>query len=81
MFRFAYNTIGCSNHKLADAFELISEAGYQGVVLTLDVHHFDPFDDDYEANAATVRDGLKSADLALVVDTGARFLLDPRERH
>ena len=80
MLRFSYNTIGCSNHTLTDALELISEAGYQGVTLTLDVHHMNPFEDDYERAAESLRGALEAADLALVVDTGARFLLDPRER-
>jgi sugar phosphate isomerase/epimerase len=41
--RYAYNTNGASNHRLADALALIAEAGYDGVALTLDHHHFDPF--------------------------------------
>jgi len=80
MLRFAYNTIGCANHALGDALEFISECGYQGVHLTLDVHHMNPFADDFEARAEALRKELEAADLALVVDTGARFLLDPRER-
>ncbi len=80
MLRFAYNTIGCSNHALDAALDLVAGAGYQGVVLTLDVHHLNPMADDYEAAATRLGSELASADLALVVDTGARFLLDPRER-
>lgn len=80
MLRFSYNTIGCSTHSLASALELISEAGYQGVTLTLDVHHMNPFDDDYERHAESLSKALSAADLSLVVDTGARYLLNPRER-
>lgn len=80
MLRFAYNTIGCANHALPDALELISSAGYQGATVTLDVHHMNPFAADYEAAAERLGKELAAADLALVVDTGARFLLDPRER-
>lgn len=80
MLRFAYNTIGCSNHALADALDLVSSAGYQGVALTLDVHHMNPLEGDYEAQAERFGAELRAADLALVVDTGARFLLDPREK-
>ena len=36
--RFAYNTNGTANHRLDDAIDLIAEAGYQGVALTLDIH-------------------------------------------
>ncbi len=79
MLRFAYNTNGCAYHRLDDALELISEAGYQGVALTLDANHFDPLADDYEDAAARLSERLKSLDLALVIETGAPYLLDPRE--
>ncbi|MEM8663875.1 MAG: sugar phosphate isomerase/epimerase family protein [Pseudomonadota bacterium] len=61
--------------------ELIAEAGYQGVTVTLDVHHMNPFSDTFEADAEGLRDMLVAADLAVVVDTNARFLLDPRDHH
>lgn len=41
--RYAYNTNGASNHRLGDALTLIAEAGYDGVALTIDHHHHDPF--------------------------------------
>ena len=45
--RFAFNTNGAANHRLDDALTLIAEAGYDGVALTLDIHHLDPFDPDF----------------------------------
>ena len=81
MLRFAYNTNGCSNHRLVDALELISEAGYAGVALTLDHHHLDPFAQDYERQAEALAKRLRELDLALVVETGARYLMDPRAKH
>ena len=68
MLRFSYNTIGCSNHTLSDALELISEAGYQGVTLTLDVHHMNPFEDGYERAAEALRSTLEAADLAKLLE-------------
>ena len=41
--RFAYNTNGAANHRLDDAIRLIADAGYDGIALTLDHHHLDPF--------------------------------------
>ena len=79
MLRFAYNTNGCASHRLDDALEIISESGYQGVTLTLDPHHFDPFADDATAAAERLSARLKGLDLALVVETGAPYLMDPRE--
>lgn len=81
MLRFAFNTNGCCNHRLDDALELIAESGYQGVALALDHHHLDPFADGYEAAAARLAERLRALDLRLVVDTGARFLMEPREAH
>ena len=40
---FGYNTNGLAHHRLDDALAIIAERGYDGVALTLDVHHFDPF--------------------------------------
>ena len=53
--RYAYNTNGTGRHRLDDALVLISEAGYDGVALTLDHHHFDPFADDWERRAEALR--------------------------
>lgn len=81
MLRFAYNTNGCANHRLDDALELVAESGYQGIVLTLDHHHFDPFRDDYEAAAERLGARLAELDLSAAIATGAYYLLDPREKH
>jgi len=79
--RYAYNTNGAASHRLDDAIRLIAEAGYDGVALTLDHHHLDPFADDWEREAARVRDLLASLNLGSVVETGARYLLDPADKH
>jgi sugar phosphate isomerase/epimerase len=79
--RYAYNTNGCANHRLGDALALIAEAGYDGVALTLDHHHFDPFAPDFDRRAGTLDARLRALGLGLVVETGARFLLNPRQKH
>lgn len=79
--RYAWNTNGCANHRLEDALVLIAEAGYDGVALTADWHHFDPFAPDFERRAAALGRRLRELGLGLVVETGARFLLDPRHKH
>lgn len=81
MLRFAYNTNGCAYHQLDDALEMISEAGYSGVALSLDRHHFDPFSPDVEDQAAALAERLSALDLAVTIETGAGYLMDPRERH
>ena len=79
--RYAYNTNGATNHRLTDALELIADNGYDGVALTLDHHHFDPFEESFERRAEKFKKELERLKLSLVVETGARFLLDPRCKH
>ena len=79
--RFAYNTNGVSNHRFEDALRLIADHGYEGVALTLDHHHFDPFVPDLARRTAMLAGQLDRLGLGLVVETGARFLLDPRAKH
>ena len=79
--RFAYNTNGCGSHRLDDALELMAEAGYAGVALTLDHHHLDPFAPTWEADARALRRRIDALRFGSVIETGARFLLDPRAKH
>ncbi|KAB1070658.1 sugar phosphate isomerase/epimerase family protein [Methylobacterium planeticum] len=79
--RFAYNTNGAANHRLDDALELIAEAGYDGVALTLDIHHLDPFAEEWAREAERVASRLERLGLGSVIETGARFLLDPKHKH
>jgi len=79
--RFAYNTNGAANHRLDDALALIADAGYDGVALTLDIHHLDPFADGFTDERRRVATRLRQLGLGCVVETGARFLLDPRAKH
>lgn len=79
--RFAYNTNGAANHRFGDALALISDAGYDGVALTLDHHHFDPLAPGLAGRADELAALLSRLGLGCVIETGARFLLDPRAKH
>jgi sugar phosphate isomerase/epimerase len=79
--RFAYNTNGTANHRLTDAVDLIAEAGYQGIALTLDIHHLDPFAETWRQEAEALSSRLQHLGLGVVIETGARFLLDPKAKH
>ena len=79
--RYAYNTNGAANHRLDDALRLMAESGYQGAAITLDHHHCDPFAPDWRGEAERIARLLEELNLGAIVETGARFLLNPRAKH
>ncbi|MEH1102106.1 sugar phosphate isomerase/epimerase family protein [Micromonospora sp. CPCC 205561] len=79
--RFGYGTNGFANHRLTDALAVIADLGYQGVALTLDHDHLDPFAPALARRVAAVARRLAALGLAVVVETGARYLLDPWHKH
>ncbi|HLY08793.1 MAG TPA: sugar phosphate isomerase/epimerase family protein [Planctomycetota bacterium] len=76
----AYNTNGLAHHRLEDAVRLLADVGYGGVALTPDVGHLDPFTTT-EADWEKARGLLDRLRLRCVIETGARFVLDPRRKH
>jgi sugar phosphate isomerase/epimerase len=80
MFRLGYNTNGLAHHRLLDALELLAELGYEGVAITPDAGQLDPLEPDPELTRR-VRDRARELHLDLAVETGARYLLDPRRKH
>lgn len=79
--RFGYNTNGFAHHGLDDALTILAELGYQSVALTLDHHALNPYDAETPSRLPLVRDRLRQLGLRVVIETGARFLLDPRRKH
>lgn len=76
-----YNTNGFAHHRLEHALAIMSELGYRSVAITLDHQHLNPFDVDLKSRLVETRKLLKELSLARVIETGARFLLDPRDKH
>jgi len=79
--RFGYNTNGFAHHRLEDALTILAELGYRSIALTLDHHALNPYDPDTPRQLPLIRDRLRSLGLAVVIETGARFLLDPWRKH
>ncbi|MER5457666.1 sugar phosphate isomerase/epimerase family protein [Micromonospora sp. NPDC002389] len=79
--RFGYGTNGFANHRLDDALSVIADLGYTGVALTLDHDHLDPFAPGLARRVDAVGRRLADLGLGLVIETGARYLLDPWHKH
>lgn len=78
--QLGFNTNGLQNHRLEDGLRLLGDAGYEAVALTPDVMHLDPF----RVTASEIRRLaalLEQLGLTVVMETGARFLLDPARKH
>jgi sugar phosphate isomerase/epimerase len=79
--RFGYGTNGLTDLRLDDALGLLAELGYDGVGLTLDHMHLDPLASDLTARTRQVARRLDRLGLGVTVETGARYVLDPRRKH
>lgn len=78
-----YNTNGFAHHRLGDAIAILSELGYRGLALTPDVNHLDPYQKDHrlKQRLSKLGDLLAAKRLDCVIETGARFILDPFQKH
>ena len=79
--RLGYNTNGFAHHRLDDALTVLADLGYRSVALTLDHHALNPYDPDTPRQLPFFRDRLRELGLRAVIETGARFLLDPWHKH
>lgn len=76
-----YNTNGLAHHRWDDALQLIAEAGYRSVAITVDHHCLSPDSSTRRQDLARMAAMLQRCGLRCVIETGARFLLDPRRKH
>jgi sugar phosphate isomerase/epimerase len=81
VLNWGYNTNGFAHHRLEDALVILADLGYRSVAVTLDHHALNPFDPDLPKQLATVKELLRKLKLRSVIETGARFLLDPWQKH
>jgi L-ribulose-5-phosphate 3-epimerase len=80
---FGYNTNGFAHHSPKDAILVLRELGYEGVAITIDHHLLNPFHEEgldervWRMNTFLENHGVEHT----VVETGARYLLDPWRKH
>ncbi|WP_432118292.1 sugar phosphate isomerase/epimerase family protein [Streptomyces sp. bgisy032] len=79
--RFGYGTNGLADLRLDDALALLADLGYDGVGLTLDHMHLDPLAPGLATRTRRVAHRMDELGLGVTVETGARYVLDPRRKH
>jgi sugar phosphate isomerase/epimerase len=80
--KLGYNTNGFAHHRIEDALSIIAEIGYECVALTIDHDTLDPPDRSGVSRCvARLRPIIQRTGLSVTIETGARFILDPRRKH
>ncbi|MEU1183304.1 sugar phosphate isomerase/epimerase family protein [Streptomyces sp. NPDC005820] len=79
--RYGFGTNGFAHHRLDDALTVLADLGYDSVGLTLDHGHLDPFAPDLARRVGRLAGKLDRLGLAVMVETGAPYLLDPWRGH
>ncbi len=76
-----YNTNGMAQHDLFEAVQVLAEIGYRSVAITIDHTALPPYVRYLPQQLTRLRRLLEVSGMRSVIETGARFLLDPRRKH
>jgi len=78
-----YNTNGFAHHRLKDSLTILAKLGYGSFAITLDHNAINPYAAKWNLETGTTGGFLHKhkRGLRCVIETGARFLLDPWEKH
>jgi L-ribulose-5-phosphate 3-epimerase len=76
-----YNTNGLSRFSPPAAIELLAKIGYRSIAISIDDCFLNPFGADLSAEIRLVAAALAKHGFRSVIETGARFLLDPNVKH
>jgi len=77
-----YNTNGFPHHRIEDTFRILAEIGFRSVAVTLEYNLIDPPERrGASACAKRLKRLLQENELRATIETGSRFLLDPRRKH
>lgn len=78
--QLGYNTNGFANHDPLAAIDVLAEIGYRSVALTVDHACLSPLAD-WRSQIEQIKERLDAAGMRCVIETGARYLLNPRVKH
>lgn len=81
MFKLGYNTNGFICHDLGAAIDIIAGLGYQSVAISLDHYALNPWSPNLDSELKYIKKKLQKYNLSCVIETGARFLLNPWRKH
>ena len=76
-----YNTNGLAHHDPIDALELLAETGFKSVAITIDHGWMSPRCESRFGQMRVIKRFLEQHGFSSVIESGARFLLDPRKKH
>lgn len=79
--KLGYNTNGLAHHSVFDGLQLLVDTGYSSVAITVDHYCLNPFAADNDQQIEQIAKFLSDNHLHSVIETGARFLLDPNVKH
>ena len=79
--RIGYNTNGLAHHSFRAAVELLAEIGYRSVAVTIDHATLNPYCKRLEMEVHEAQTLLNHHGMTSVIETGARYLLDPIHKH
>jgi sugar phosphate isomerase/epimerase len=78
---FGYNTNGFAHHHLELAVFVLAKLRYRSIAITLDHHSLNPYGPGQKDQLARIRKLMVMLNLRAVIETGARFLLNPWRKH
>jgi sugar phosphate isomerase/epimerase len=79
--RLGFSTNGIGDVAPLDAVPILKDLGYESLAITPDRHLLDPFSSGLAAETARWQKALEAAGFSRVLETGARHLLDPLQKH
>ena len=80
MLKLGYVTNGFADHSLVQAAEVLHRCGYEAIGITLGAPHLDPWHTS-RVRLGELRATLERQRLTPVIETGARYVLDPYRKH